>query len=92
MNEIFPVSAGILVGLVCSRIPSIRARIIIITLLSILFGYLATVISGESKISWAFLYADMPLVAGSAVGALLAVQWYRKVFRRAGHTAPPEVR
>jgi len=90
MNEIFPVSVGVLVGLVCSRVRSVRGRIVIITLLSIVFGYLATVISGESKISWAFLYADIPLVAGSAVGALLAVLWYRKVIRGVRHTDPPE--
>lgn len=90
MNEIFPVSAGVLVGLVCSRVQSVRARIIIITLLSIVLGYMATVISGESAIGWEFLYADIPLVAGSAVAALAAVQWYRKLTGGLNPTDPPE--
>jgi hypothetical protein len=40
---------------------------------SVVAGVLATVVSGEWRISWAFLLIDIPLVAGSAVaGDLLS--------------------
>ena len=51
---------------------------LLIAPLSVVFGFLATVISGEFKIGWEFLYADIPIVAGSATGALAAVYAYRR--------------
>jgi len=72
MNELFPVCAGGLMGLACLRVRSIRTRFIIIAVLSVVFGFVATVISGEAAIGWEFLYADIPLVAGSSLAVLAA--------------------
>ena len=41
-------------------------------LLSVVAGVLSTVMSGEWRISWAFLLVDIPLVAGCAVIGFLA--------------------
>ena len=90
MNEIFPVTAGIVTGLICTGFRSVRVRIIVITLLSIVFGYMATVISGESAITWAFLYADIPLVAGSAVAALAVGTWFRGFTGGMKHSDPSD--
>ena len=78
MSEIFPVLAGVFVGIGSLRVRSIRTRFFIITALSIILGFLATVVSGESAIGWEFLYVDIPLVAGSSVAVLAAARAYRK--------------
>lgn len=80
MNEIFPVFGGLLVGLVCSLIRSPRRRAWVLTGLSLAVGYLATVISGEYRVSWSFLCVDVPLVAGSALATLILV-WAARLAR-----------
>jgi hypothetical protein len=47
------------------------------TALAVVLGVLATVVSGEFRVSWAFLLIDIPLVALSAVGGLLTVRRLR---------------
>ena len=50
-----------------------RRRVLVGLALSVVAGMVATVVSGEWRISWAFLLIDIPLVAGSAViGDLLS--------------------
>lgn len=73
MEELFPVVAGIVVGLVLGLVrPSMRLRTGLP--LAVLFGVAATVLSGEFKISWAYLLIDIPLVAVTAALTLLATQ------------------
>jgi hypothetical protein len=48
---------------------------------SVVAGVLATVVSGEWRVSWAFLLIDIPLVAVSAVAGDLLSR--RVVLRRA---------
>lgn len=79
MNEVFPVVAGLLLGFAAFRIESIRLRAIVVAVVSVLLGVVATIISGESLISWAFVLIDVPLVLACAVGALIAsYAWQRR--------------
>jgi hypothetical protein len=59
--------SGLLLGSFTSR-----SRLVAGLILSVVAGFLATVVSGESRISWAFLLVDIPLVAGCAVIGFLA--------------------
>ncbi|MDI3338940.1 MAG: hypothetical protein QJR03_00235 [Sphaerobacter sp.] len=76
MHEIFPVAAGVLVGLLAFRVASSRLRALLIAGLSVVFGVIATIISGEALISWAFVLIDIPLVLGSAIVTLVAVTYW----------------
>ena len=72
MSELFPIVAGLLCGLLLGSLTA-RRRVIVGLAFSVAAGVLATVLSGEWRISWAFLLIDIPLVAGSAVaGDLLS--------------------
>jgi len=73
MGEILPISVGILVGLICWRIASVRLRTAALVVLSVLFGALASLVNGELALSWGFLLIDIPLVFLVAVGTSLLV-------------------
>lgn len=80
MNEIFPIAGGVLLGAALGAFPP-RLRIRIGAPLAVLLGTLATVLSGEFRLSWAFLLVDVPLVVSAAAIGLLAVhrlRWSRK--------------
>jgi len=72
VTELFPIVAGLLCGLVLGSLTA-RWRVLVGLAFSVVAGVLATVMSGEWRISWAFLLIDIPLVAVSAVvGDLLS--------------------
>ncbi len=72
MTELFPIVAGLLCGLLLGTLTA-RRRVLVGLAFSVMAGALATVVSGEWRISWAFLLIDIPLVAVSAVvGDLLS--------------------
>ncbi len=73
MGEILPISAGVVVGLICWRIASVRLRTAALVILSVLFGALASFLTGELALTWAFLLIDIPLVFLVAVGTSLLV-------------------
>lgn len=73
MGEILPISAGVVVGLICWRIASMRLRTAALVILSVLFGTLASFLTGELALTWAFLLIDIPLVFLVAVGTTLLV-------------------
>ena len=80
MTELFPIVAGLVCGVVLGSLTA-RRRVLVGLAFSVVAGVLATVVSGEWRISWAFLLIDIPLVAVSAaVGDLLS---RRVVLRRA---------
>jgi hypothetical protein len=81
MTEFFPIAAGLLCGLLLGSLTA-RRRVIVGVVFSVVAGVLATVVSGEWRISWAFLIIDIPLVAVSAVAGDLLSR--RVVLRRAG--------
>jgi hypothetical protein len=75
--EFIPITGGLLVGLFLGRLhPSLRLRTGALLILA--FGLLATWTSGEFQISWAFLVADIPLVAVSAAAGLAGLHVFQK--------------
>jgi hypothetical protein len=77
MNELFPVVSGLVVGLLVGLPrPSLRVRVAV--LLSVAFGLVATVASGEFRVSWGYLLVDIPLVAGSAGLSFLVTRAVRR--------------
>lgn len=81
-GELFPVVCGLFVGSVLGLIrPSMRPWLGV--LLAIGCGIVATLISGEFEVSWAFLLIDIPLVGVSAIASLLVMRWLR---RQANHS------
>jgi len=80
MNEIFPMAAGLVCGVLLGTLTA-RRRIVVGLAVSVVAGVLATVVSGEWRISWAFLLIDIPLVAVfAACGVVLS---RKAVLRRA---------
>jgi hypothetical protein len=77
MNEVFPIVSGLVIGLLVGLLrPSLRLGMAV--LLSVFFGVVATVVSGEFRISWGYLLVDIPLVAGSAGLSFLLTRAVRR--------------
>jgi hypothetical protein len=66
MNEVFPVVAGVVIGLATQLLIVSRWRTHFLVGLSLVFGLAATVVSGEVELSWGFLPIDVALVLLSA--------------------------
>jgi len=83
VNEIFPIVAGLLCGLLLGSVTA-RRKVQVGLIFSVVAGIAATVVSGEWRISWAFLVIDIPLVAiFAAVGVLVS---RRVVLQRASRS------
>ena len=81
MDEVFPVLAGIVVGLVTQSLGP-RVRAVVLGVLSVVFGVVASWISGELTISWAYLLIDIAQVLGAALSIwALATAWRRRFWR-----------
>jgi ABC-type Co2+ transport system permease subunit len=78
MHELFPIAAGVLVGLLTFRIAQPRWRAAALVVMSVVFGFAASAISGELALSWGFLLIDIPLVFLAATATVLAVNWVRR--------------
>lgn len=73
MEETFPILAGVVIGLLLGVVrPSMRLRVGIP--LAVVFGVLATVLSGEFTIGWEYLLIDIPLVSMAAVATMLVTR------------------
>jgi hypothetical protein len=72
VQELLPIGCGVLLGALARGIrPSLRWPIGVV--LTIGLGVMASVVSGEAAISWAFVLIDIPMVAVAAsVGFLVA--------------------
>lgn len=75
-NEIFPVAAGLIAGLVLGTVTA-RRRPWVWALLSVVLGLAATVLSGEFKTTWAFLLIDIPLVGAASAASFLVSRMVR---------------
>lgn len=78
MSELFPILAGLAIGLLVQRIARPQLRAVALVALSVLAGVIASFISGELFISWDFLFFDIPLVFAAAVVSTLALSWWRR--------------
>ena len=72
-SEIFPVVSGLLLGTFLGSITPRSHKRIGVPIL-VLLAFLATVVSGEFRISWGFLLVDLPLVSIPAVAAFTLQQ------------------
>jgi hypothetical protein len=75
MDEVFPVLAGIVVGVALHRVVPVWLRTCVLGVVSILLGATATWISGESANSWVYLLIDIGqvLVAGWMTSVLVSL-------------------
>ena len=78
MNELLPVTAGLVVGVVLGGVTAGRRPWVWLAA-SVVLGVAATVLTGEWKVSWAYLLVDIPLVAlSAAAGYLLSRTWVQR--------------
>jgi hypothetical protein len=88
MGELLPILTGLIVGGILGLIkPSIRLAIGIV--LAVPLGVLATFLTGEHHISWAFVLIDIPIVGFSAIAGLALARWLGA--RGRARSAMPEV-
>jgi hypothetical protein len=66
MEEVFPVLAGIALGLTFHHIASRVLRILLFVVLGVGFGAAASWVGGELAISWVYLLIDTAQVLGAA--------------------------
>jgi hypothetical protein len=73
LSELLPVLSGLVLGFVLALVRR-PLRLPLGAVVAVALGALATVVSGEYQISWAFILVDVPLVALSAVAGFLAAR------------------
>lgn len=80
MEEIFPVGAGVVLGLAIAWLAPSRLRGWLLAVGSVVIGAMASWVSGELGVSWRYLLVDIGqvLLAG-ALSWILAVRWRRVV-------------
>lgn len=82
MEELFPLGAGLVIGALLGFVrPSIRVPVG--AALATALGVLATVASGEFKVTWAYLLIDIPLVGVAAVAGFLVTRQLAATAREA---------
>jgi hypothetical protein len=85
MQELFPVALGIVAGgLIGLLRPGLRVAVG--AALAVVLGTLATIVTGEFRVSWEFVLFDIPLVAVCTVLTHILVRRMRHV--DPGVTAP----
>jgi hypothetical protein len=83
MEEVFPVLAGVAIGMAVHRIGPVWLRVAVVGVLGLAFGVLASWISGELAISWIYVLIDTTQVVVAAVMTSVLVKvWSRRVARR----------
>src|SRR5688572_20016295 len=77
VNEIFPIAAGLVVGGLLGFLrPTMRLPVGAAA--AVVLGIVATIVSGEYRISWEYLLIDIPLVALASVASLVAGRSLRR--------------
>ncbi len=79
MDEVFPVLAGIAIGLVAARASSNGLRALLVGALGIAFGFGASWLAGELAINWVYVLIDTAQVIGASVLTMgLVAMWRRR--------------
>ncbi len=79
MDEVFPVLAGIVIGLVTYPVRVIWLRVLLVGVLGIALGAVAGWVSGELAISWVYVLIDTgQVVAASIMTGVLVRVWLRR--------------
>lgn len=82
MGELIPLGLGLLLGVTLGRArPALRLPLGAV--LAVGLGFLATAVTGEAAISWAFVLIDIPIVAVGAIVARLVERRLAPAVRRA---------
>jgi len=79
MDEVFPVLAGIVVGLATHTVRPMWLKALLIGSLGIALGAAASWLSGELAVSWVYVLIDAAQVLGTGImtGILVRV-WLRR--------------
>ena len=76
MQELFPIACGLVLGGALGLLrPALRLPVG--AAVAIALGVLATVVTGEFKMSWGYVLVDIPLVACAALVGLAAARRVR---------------
>jgi hypothetical protein len=79
MDEVFPVLAGIALGLATFALRSVWLRVAVVGILGVTLGTVASWISGELAVSWLYVLVDAAQVMVAAVlTGVLIRQWLRR--------------
>lgn len=78
MEEVFPVLAGVVVGLVTGSVRLVWLRILLLVLAGIVFGVTASLISGELATSWIYLLIDTAEVIVVAAMTIVGMTAWRR--------------
>ena len=79
MTELFPVTAGVIVGLALYRCSMPKLRLPMLVVLSIVLGLTASAISGELALGLGFIPVDVAEVLGVGLVTLaVAALWERR--------------
>jgi hypothetical protein len=83
MEEVFPVLAGVVIGLVAVVVPR-ALRAAFVAVFGVAFGLVAARVSGELAASWIYALIDTAQVVGAAIAtAWLVTAWNRRRARSA---------
>jgi hypothetical protein len=81
VSEFFPIASGLVLGVLLNLLrPSMRLWVAAV--LAIVFGFLATVVSGEYELTWAFLLIDIPLVVFATAIGFMGMRYLRSSLRQ----------
>ena len=78
MDEVFPVLAGIVVGLATHRAHPMWLRVCLVAALALVFGAIASWVSGELAISRIYVLIDAAQVGAAAVMTAVLVRVWRR--------------
>ena len=79
MDEVFPVLAGIGLGLATSAVRASWLKGLLSAVLSLAIGATASWVSGELAISWVYVLIDTAQVVGASVlTGILVTVWVRR--------------
>ena len=78
MDEVFPVLAGIVVGLATHRVHRMWLTVCLVAALALAFGAIASWVSGELAISRIYVLIDAAQVGAAAVMTAALVRVWRR--------------
>jgi len=78
MDEVFPVLAGIVVGMATHRVHPMWLRVCLVAALALAFGAIASWVSGELAISRIYVLIDAAQVGVAAVMTAVLVRAWRR--------------
>ncbi len=85
MQEIFPIASGVVIALLTWRLAPPRWQGPLLAVLALIFGFLASLTSGELAVSWGFVSVDTALVLLAAVLTLIALNVWQRRAATASH-------